>query len=241
MEKSGRAAYESTRKELYSEAGVLLFTALVIWFFNQNTPVMSVAMGLIIISRFIFLNRRGDWVFLLMGIALGGGNDVMSMYKEVYRYTPQTILPVPIPVWMLFFWGEAFIFFRKLMRYGPFLGSGEKPPPIDLPLAVDLGLFIILRMIIYRYSSVEWLPDAAFAGIMVARLLILPPPANERKLLIAILILGPVYEFILIGCGLYIYQNPFILGVPLWLIIWWVFIFRVLKAVTDRVEHKIAR
>ncbi len=232
-----RTAYVSTGRELFSEAGVLLFTALVIWFFNQRTPVMSIAMGLIIVFRFVFLNRRGDWVFLLMGIALGGGNDVMSMYKGVYWYTPPTILPVPIPVWMLFFWGEAFIFFRKLMRYGPFLGPGGKPPAMDLPLAVDIGLFIIMRIIIYRWASTAWLPDAAFAGIMVARLLVLPPAAHERRLLIAILILGPAYEAVLIGCGLYVYRNPLILGVPLWLIIWWVFIFRVLKAVTDRIEH----
>ena len=240
IDKSEPRAYQTTLSELLSETAVLLLATLAIYFFFQNTKVMSVAFILIIIFRFLLLNRKGDVIFFLMGLVLGGGNDLMSMWKGVYYYTPATILPVPIPVWMLLFWGEIFVFFRKLMRYGPFLGP-EGPPKrlLDLPLGFDLVLYVIYRMIIYRYASEPWLPDALYAGILVVRLLLLPPTANERKLMLTLLFLGPVYEIVLIRCGLYVYQNGFIMGLPLWLIIWWVFIIRVFKAITDRTEYAI--
>ena len=56
-------------------------------------------------------------------------------------------------------------------------------------------------------------------------------------IMLAILILGPLYEIVLIAGGLYLYQTPVVFGMPLWLIIYWVFIFRVLKAVIDRMEY----
>lgn len=233
-------AYQATLGELLSEAAVLIITALAICLFSQNTKVMSIVFALIIIFRFVLLNRRGDIIFFLMGVILGGGNDLMSMWKGVYYYTPSTILPVPIPVWMLFFWGEIFIFFRKLIRYGPFLRSATLAKRLlKLPFALDLILFAIFRIIIYRYASEPWLPDALFAGIFAMRILLLPPTTDERKLMIAILFIGPVYEIALIRCGLYVYQNGFIWGLPLWLIIWWVFIIRVFKAIIDRIEYAI--
>ncbi|UCD85179.1 MAG: DUF2878 family protein [Deltaproteobacteria bacterium] len=234
-------AYQTTLGELLREAAVLIITALAICLFSQNTKIMSIVFAAIVIFRFVFFNRRGDVIFFLMGVILGGGNDLMSMWRGVYYYTPATILPVPIPVWMLLFWGEIFVFFRKLIRYGPFLRP-ETPRKrlLDLPLALDIILFAVYRIIIYRYASVPWLPDALYAGILVARLLLLPPKTDERKLMITILLLGPVYEIALIRCGLYVYQNGFIWGLPLWLIIWWVFIIRVFKAIIDRIEHSVA-
>ncbi len=233
-------AYRASLGELLSEAALLIITALAICLFSQNTKVMSIVFALIIIFRFVLLNRRGDIIFFSMGVILGGGNDLMSMWRGVYYYTPTTILPVSIPVWMLLFWGEIFVFFRKLIRYGPLLRpETTRKRLLDLPLALDIILFAIYRIIIYRYASVPWLPDALYAGIFVVRLLLMPPTTDERKLMITILLLGPLYEITLVKCGLYVYQNGFIWGLPLWLIIWWVFIIRMFKAFIDRIENAI--
>jgi len=240
--KREKARYRSTRRELVSEALVLIIAAAVIFVTGRNTKIMSVAVAIIVAGRFALLYRKGDVLFFILGVVLGGGNDLMSMYKGVYHYTPPTILPVPIPVWMIFFWGLVFVFFRKLMRFGPFVG--EDTPhhrAIDLPLAVDLVIVLVYRAIIYRFYAEPWLPGALFASILAVRLLLLPPASNERRLMLAVLLLGPLYEIILIKAGLYVYQHGVIFGMPLWLVVYWVFIVRVLKAITDRLENPIAQ
>jgi hypothetical protein len=233
-------AYETTPRELYSEVAVMSAAVILVYFFYENTRLMSVIMAALMIGRFALLNRKGDWLFFVIGVVVGGGNDVMSMYKEVYQYTPKSILPVPIPVWMVLFWGQIFVSFRKLMRFGPFRGPDQPPKRlIDAPLALDVLIAVAYRMIIYRTASEYWLPDALFAAILIARLLVFPPKDHERKLMLAMLVIGPLYEILLIGCGLYVYQTGVVFGMPLWLIIYWVFIIRVLKAIFDRVEYRV--
>jgi hypothetical protein len=73
------------------------------------------------------------------------------------------------------------------------------------------------------------------------RLLVFPPRPAERKLMLVILVLGPLYEALLIKGGLYEYQNGVVLGMPIWLVVYWVFISRVIKTVFDWMEGKIAR
>ncbi len=236
-----KGPYSATGREVLSEAAVMLVAALVIHLFAQRTALVSAAMAAIIILRFILLNRRGDWIIFLLGMVVGGGNDVMSMWRGVYSYTPPTLIPgLPewmLPVWMLFFWGEGFIFFRKLVRWGPLLGDDQRPRLLDTPLALDIAIAVVYRVIVYRWASEPWLPAALYAAILAVRMLVIPPAAHERRLMLSILVLGPLYEAILIKSGLYLYQNPAFLGMPLWLIIYWVFIIRVLKAVIDRIEH----
>jgi hypothetical protein len=234
-------AYETTRSELLAEAGVMALAVAAVYFLHGRGRAMPAAMGAIIGLRFLVLNRRGDWIFFLLGVVLGGGNDLFSMYKHVYHYTAPTILPVPIPLWMVVFWGQVFVSFRKLMRFGPFLGPRRRLPLIDAPLALDILIAVIYRMIIYRTASTPWLPDALFAAILVVRVLVLPPEPHERRLMLAMLIIGPLYEMLLIGCGLYVYQTGVLLGMPLWLVVYWVFIIRALKAVFDRIEIRLAR
>jgi hypothetical protein len=232
-------AYQATGKEVLSEAAVLLVAAGFIYFFAHQTYLMSGIMAAILVLRFAVLNRRKDWVFFLIGLLAGGGNDLMSMFKGVYAYLPpHDFSGLPIPVWMLFFWGEIFVFFRKLMRFGPFSGANEPPLKlIDLPLALDLIVVITYRLIIYRTAGHAWHPDALFAAILIVRLLLSPPKLHERRLMLLMLILGPVYEMILIASRLYHYQTGVVLGMPLWLIIYWVFVVRFLKAIFDRMEN----
>jgi len=235
-------AYQASGKDLFSEAAVLLLSAGFIYFLAHKTYVMSAVMAAIIILRFALLNRRGDYIFFLIGLVAGGGNDLLSMFKGVYAYLPpHDFTDLPIPVWMLFFWGEIFVFFRKLMRSGPFLGESRHVGKlIDLPLALDLVVVVTYRLIIYRTASHPWHPDALFAVILIVRLLLAPPKSHERRLMLLMLFLGPLYEIMLIASRLYHYQTGVVLGMPVWLIIYWVFVVRFLKAVFDRVENFLA-
>ena len=233
--------YRTTAAELAAEVAVMA-AALLVMALCARHRFMPAAMAAIIGGRFLLLNRRGDWVFFLIGVIVGGGNDLLSMSKGVYSYAAPTVLPVPIPLWMVVFWGQIFVSFRKLMRFGPFLGPDQPPARLlDAPLALDLAVAVIYRMIIYRTAAIPWQPDALFAAILVTRLLLIPPKEHERKLLLAMLVIGPVYEMILIGAGLYRYQTGVLFGMPLWLIVYWVFVSRMLKAIFDRVEHFLAR
>ncbi len=232
--------YRTTLPELLAEAGVLLFIALMVAFFGSNTKAMSGIVVAVIGARFVMLRRRGDLVIFIAGVVLGGGNDLLSMWRGVYWYTPPTILPVPIPVWMLFFWGEAFLFFRRLMRFGPFLGPEEGSARLlDRAFLLDLAILIPLKMVLYRTAAIPWLPDAFFASVLLVRYLILPPARHERRLLLTILVLGPFYEILLIAAGLYVYQHGILLGMPLWLAVYWLYIFRVLKALIDWMERRL--
>jgi len=235
-----RQPYVSSGKEVLAEAAVMLLVAVAVYFYGDNTKVMSIAVAAILIGRFVLLNRSGDWAFFLLGFVLGGGNDLVSMWREVYYYNPPTILPVPIPVWMLFFWGEAFLFFRRIMRFGPFLGEDAGGSIWTGAFILDLFIIVIYRVIVYRWASVPWMPGALYAFILAARLVLIPPAANERRLMASVLVLGPFYEALLIRGGLYTYQNPVFLGMPLWLITYWIFIIRFAKSVVDRIEHALA-
>jgi len=232
--------YQSSFFELTAEGAVLITAAVAVFFFGQNTPLMSLIIGLLILARFIALHRRGDLVFFLMGVVLGGGNDVLSMWRGVYFYTPSTILPVPIPVWMLFFWGQGFLFLRRIVRFGPFLSPTPPTRLFDRALALDAVIAVVYRAVVYAWAAVSYLPGALYASILAVRLLLIPPRQDERRLMLAVLMLGPFYEFLLIKGGLYVYQNGVVLGMPIWLLVYWVFIIRVIKAVFDWVEVKLA-
>ena len=233
--------YEATTMELLSEAGIMILAAAGIYFLGPKNSNMPIFIAVLLVARFMVLYQRGDLVVFLLGVLLGGGNDVISMWRGVYYYTAPTVLPVPIPVWMVIFWGEAFLFFRRMMRYGPFLNATNLYlPRVDLPFALDMLLLVLFRTIIYRFAAVAWLPDMLFAVILLLRYLVLPPAPHERRLLLTILVLGPLYEIALISAGLYVYTNGIIFGMPVWLIVYWMFVFRLLKALMDRFEQYLA-
>lgn len=235
------APYQASTKELLAEAAVLLTVAGVVVPAGQNTLFMTGFIALLLAARFALLYRRGDILIFLLGLVLGGGNDLLSMWQGVYRYTPPTLLPVPIPGWMLVFWGEAFLFFRRLMRFRPFVDDATVTRVIDTPLALDLLMVIPLKRMLYRCAGMPWVPDVIFACALLLRYLIAPPQPHERRLLLTILLLGPFYEALLIAGGLYIYQHGVVFGMPVWLIVYWLYIFRVLKAIIDRIELRLAR
>ncbi len=237
MKREHARPYTSSFGDLFLEALVLLAVAAMVFFYGKNTPYMSIFIGVLIALRFALLYQRGDVIYFVIGVIAGGGNDVMSMWRGVYSYTPDTVLPVPIPVWMVIFWGLAFLFLRRLLRYSAFTEDKDSRL-LNKPFVLDVVVVVLYRVIVYNHAAEPWLPGALFASILALRLLLAPPTDKERKLMLLVLVLGPFYEALLIGGGLYNYQNPVFLGMPLWLIIYWVFIIRFIKAVFGWLERK---
>lgn len=228
----------TTLRRLGLEMYFLGISLLAMSAYVQNTPVMTVLIVGNIALRFILIGRRWDWAFLLVGVIGGGGNDLMSMLKGVYYYTPKDVLPIPI--WMLLLWGHIFVSFRQLFRMPFFTGPilEGKPWKLDKRLIADIIVLVLFRVIIYNFVHREPIPAYGFAGVLLARLILVPPKIHEWKLIIAVMILGPAYEAVCIHFGLYVYYNPVFLGMPAWLLIYWVFIVPLfMGGIFERMEY----
>lgn len=234
----------TTPRQVLLELLFLMIAAAFVAFFGQNTPLMSALIGATIIVRFLVIGRRHDWVFFLLGFLLGGGNDYLSMARDVYRYTPHTFLPVPIPFWMLVFWGQIFVAFRQLFRLPVFEGPPieGKPWRPDLRLVADVSVFVVLRILIYMFVRQEPIPTIAFAAVVALRFIVIPLKRNEWLLVAVTVTLGLAYEAALIAFGLYVYYDPVFLGMPAWLMIYWAFMIPIfMKGIFDRIEASFAR
>lgn len=197
--------------------------------------------------RFLMVNNRGDWMFYLLGVVAGGGNDLMSMIRGVYGYTSVSFIPFLdglMPLWMILFWGQVFLLFRKIFDIAwfkgePFRREGEFLKGwLNKTLIFDLLVLIVLRFAIYNTYDMEmWIPASIYAVVITIRLLIIPLKRNELAL-VAILPYAFMYEGLLVTFGLYEYINPVFLGMPLWLFLWWVFLIpTIIKEVFDRMEY----
>lgn len=238
MQNEEAVAVESTSiKQVLLEFLFLCTAAAFVAFFAQNTPLMSALVGANIIARFILIRRKHDWVFFLTGFVFGGGNDLISMITRVYRYTPDALLPIPF--WMLVLWGQIFLAFRQLFQLPvfqgpPFRGNPWRP---DFRLITDVATFIALRIIIYNFVRHEPIPTIAFAAVVLVRLVIIPPKKRDWLLILTVVVLGLGYEAALIAFGLYIYDDPVFLGMPAWLMIYWLFMIPIFaKGIFDRIE-----
>ncbi len=230
-------------KQVLFELVFLAAAVVAVAFFCRNTPVMSALAAAVISARFILIGRRYDWIFLLIGVVAGGGNDMLSMMKGVYRYLPPHELSIPIPLWMLLFWGYVFVAFRQLFALPAFRGDGfgGKPWAIDARLIADLAVVIAFRIIIYHFVRHEPIPTIGYASVLALRLLVIPPKARDWKLMAVVMVAGPAYEALLILFGLYFYYDPVFLGMPAWLLIYWAFIIPIfMKGIFDRVEEYLA-
>ena len=244
MEKDRRVSPQSTTlRQVLLELLFLIIAAVFVAFFVQNTPLMTVLIGVNIIARFLIIGRKRDWVFFLIGIVFGGGNDLLSMVRGVYEYTPPHLLAVPIPIWMLVFWGQIFVAFRQLFQLPVFQGPPTRGNPWrpDFRLIADFTTFVVLRVIVYIFIGREPLLTILFGIVVGIRFLLLPPKKREWLLVILVLALGVAYEAALIAFGLYIYYDPVFLGMPGWLIIYWAFMIPLfLRGIFDRIEASLA-
>ncbi len=233
---SGHADLRQVMRELVFLAASIAAVA----FYCQNTPVMSALAAGIIAARFLLIGRRHDWIFLLIGVVAGGGNDMLSMMKGVYSYTPPHELAIPIPLWMLLFWGYVFVAFRQLFALSAFKGEGfgGRPWRIDARLLADLAVVVAFRVIIYHYVRHEPIPTIGYAVVLGLRLMFIPPKRRDWLLMAVVMVAGPIYEALLIRFGLYVYSDPVFLGMPAWLLIYWAFIIPIfMKGIFDRVEE----
>ena len=235
-------------RQVLGECFFLCLQALAVKGFAQDTRVMTALVSAIVLARFVVMGQKHDWVFFLLGVVAGGGNDMISMIKEVYRYTPDHFLKeqfdIPLPPWMLLFWGHVFTGFRHLFHLGVFQGPplGRRPWRLDKRLALDAATVAALRWVIYHTVRQEPLPTIGYALVLSARFLALPPTAAELRLMAVTTVLGILFEASLIGSGLYVYDDPVLLGMPAWLLIYWTFAIPVLaKGIFDRTEAGLAR
>jgi len=214
------------------------------------TVVLTVVFAVTIVLRFLLINEKGDWLFFLVGIIGGGGNDMSSMINGVYNYTSLTVLPFLsglMPAWMIAFWGQVFLLFRKLFNHPWFKGPGFKKDKellrgwLSKKLLVDIILLVVLRIAIYQTYREPVLPAAIYGGIVLARLLVFRPQKHELRI-ICILPYAFAFEGLMVAFGLYEYYNPVFLGLPVWMFIWWTFLVPiVVKQAFDMIEYVLVR
>ncbi len=245
---------ETPEQRLIVEVCFLVIMTVVIGLFGRYaaidvtyTFIIGICFAINLVIRFALANEKGDWAFFTLGVIGGGGNDLISMINGVYDYTSLTIIPFLeglMPLWMIFFWGQIFLLFRKIFNLAWFKGEEFKKDGklirgwVDFKLIFDIGLILILRFAIYNTYKLDfWIPALIYAAGIGVRFLIFPPKKNEL-LIIAILPYAFIFEGLMVVFGLYIYQNPVFLELPLWLMLWWIFLVPIfVKEIFDRVEY----
>lgn len=218
----GRLAAPARRIGLLWEVVFLMTVPIAVGVMGNNELAMTCFIITNLVARYILARRPGDGRALALGIVAGGGNDLMSMIKGVYAYTPPHILPWPIPVWMILFWGQVFLLFARVFD-SPAFAIARPLPPLrqDRRLWLDLALILILKMTLYRVAADPLIPNAVAAGLLIVRCVAAFPDAGERRLLALTLLAGPAYEVLLIRLGLYHYTHGYVLGMPPWLLAFW--------------------
>ncbi len=183
------------------------------------TLIITIIFGINLGLRFLLINEKGDWLFYLFGVLAGGGNDLMSMLNNVYGYTSIPLIPLLnglLPLWMILFWGQVFLLFRKIFgikwfKGEPFHKDGFKifRGWVDTKLTVDLVILICLRITIYStYMLPFWIPAFIYGIVICLRFLIFRPQKNEL-LIITILPYAFIFEGLMVTFGLYVYVNSF--------------------------------
>ncbi|MBN2151157.1 MAG: hypothetical protein JW839_06930, partial [Candidatus Lokiarchaeota archaeon] len=210
------------------------------------TAILTLVFVVNIVLRFLLVNEKWDWLFFVVGIIGGGGNDMSSMINGVYNYTSATILPFLsglMPAWMIAFWGQVFLLFRKLFNHPWFKGPGFKKDKellrgwLSKKLLVDIVLLVVLRIAIYKTYLDPILPGLIYGGVVLARFLVFRPERHELRI-IGILPYAFAFEGLMVAFGLYEYYNAVFLGLPVWMFVWWTFLVPiVVKQVFDMLEY----
>ncbi|MHA1284886.1 MAG: hypothetical protein ACTSQP_20480 [Promethearchaeota archaeon] len=244
---------ETPEQRLFWEVFFLFLMIIVIGIFGRLsaenvffTILITILFLINLTLRFILINEKGDWIFYVLGVLGGGGNDLMSMINDVYNYNSKVIIPILdglMPLWMILFWGQVFLLFRKIFNISWFKGEEFNKNGrflngwVDNKLIFDILLIIILRAIIYQTYKLDfWIPALFYIIGVFLRFIIFPPKKNEI-FIICILPYAFIFEGLMVTFGLYEYYNPVFLGMPLWLFIWWIFLVPIfLKEIFDRIE-----
>jgi hypothetical protein len=237
------------------DAGAVAGVSLAICVAARRLELMSAFVPAILVARTILWRRLppparrhglpAEIAYLFACAAIGGLNDWNTVVRHrVYDYTVPVDLPAlsSIPTWMFLYWG---LILRALATVARWDRLGPEAPPRGRPLvrlAILAVLVTITRHTIYRaYLDPiwSWLP---FAVALAAHALVLRPARRERTLALALLVAGPIVEALYIQAGgLHRYRLGWLLGVPLWIPLWWALGALVWAEVSGHVERLLAR
>lgn len=164
---------------------------------------------------------------------LGGFNDWNTVDRHrVYAYlVPTDLAWSSIPLWMMGFWGQIL----RTVASAAAWARGDDPMPrnvrfagrtcesVPARVAVMLVLVFATRQGIYRLWDHPLWSWAPFAVAIVVYIFVLSPGRAGLRLALIALTVGPPAEAALIGFGdLHRYALGWFLGVPLWIVLWWV-------------------
>lgn len=178
------------------------------------------------------LEMPREMAFMVLCAAVGGLNDWNTVVRHgVYAYgVPSDLSWSSIPAWMFAYWGLILRFVTSLGLW-PALGdpgprgavrgvAGQRP---TMRLALLLVLVLVTRQCIYRCSTDPWLSWLPFAVALGLHPLLFPWGRRQLRLASLAAVVGPLAEAALIGVGgLHRYALGWILGVPLWIALWWI-------------------
>lgn len=216
-----------------------LFLAAASLFSGEPWSMLGIVLA-ILVARFAVLGVA-DFRFFLLGVLLGGGNDLMSMIRGVYAYdVPHPGVPWPMPLWMFLFWGQVFLVMRTVFALpwlrGPRPTRGLWPP--GSALIIDLVAVVLMRIVVYSTYDHPVVPGVLLSVILVFTYVLHGMTASDAKLMLVTLIAGPFVEWVLISADVYDYMHPFVVGMPAWLLVWWLFATPLLKRIFDRMDHQ---
>lgn len=228
-------------KLTHIDTAVIILVSFLIALVAHNLLLMTIVVPLILLLRLILattvaadrLPVSHELILFTACTVIGAFNDWNSVVNHgIYDYTVPVYFPglTTVPIWMLLFWGMILRYFVTLGSTGFFKPDAENrlwlgrsvAVPGWVRVAVLLAIAMVTRQFIYRFyldPFYSWLPFAVALGFW---LIVVPTGKGGRRLVLAALVAGPLVEglYILVG-GMHLYHLPFVLGVPLWIMLWW--------------------
>ncbi len=241
---------------------IAVISAAIVWAADQLLLMTLLVPG-VVLARVLAIARLprqertlspAAELVTVVGLALVGGfNDHSSVVRHrIYDYAVPAYFPElsTIPLWMLLYWGLILRFVITLTRYHRMTPTvarddiylGRRPfRSARLKVAIQLGLVLTTRQLVYRFYDdplLSWLPFAVGLGLYF---LLFRPDAAERRLALLFASGGPLVEVLYIQLGgLHRYQLGWLGGVPLWIALWWVLAVLILRDLAARVLRRIA-
>ena len=196
-----------------------------------------------LVLRLVFLPRARDTWVLMAGVLLGGGSDIITVSRGIYSYTATDFLPLDIPGWMVLTWGHIFLFMRSFCALAPLRtrlpSSGRFKG--GRVLMLDLATAVALKTSFLLFAGNPGRAAVAGGLVIMVRYGLVRPVAGELALIFTAITIGPWVEGRLIASGLYDYREGVLFGVPLWLVLWWMFVVPALSRIALHLDERSAR
>jgi len=196
---------------------LLILIVPVVYIYSWQSFVLSTLISLMLVFIVLFFYHTfSDIMYFFLGLLLGSIGEIVCAYFGAWSYTKPHYLGIPL--WLYIFWGYGFLVIRRLEL--KILSPKKKH---NNNKGIDKGYFVLLII----YCSLIFIPSLLFRyNIIVFILLlcinmILLYGIDSEKVFFAIIfgLLGPIMEIICIHMGIWKYENPDFLGIPLWLIL----------------------